>query len=137
MKNYKPVIDSYLRCVENDTFFDQFYEYFLKSDPGVEDRFLLVDFDKQRALIRKGLMSILTFLENDNVAGKVTIRRLHETHGANGMNIPLEYFVSWKICLLRTISEFDEEINESLMTHWEEVLDEGIALVHGRNEIYT
>lgn len=129
MKNVKPVINSYLRCLEHEAFFDHFYTQFFASDTDIEELFFFVDIEKQMKLIRTGMMSILTFLDDGNVGGKVTIRRLKETHGKNGMDIPTQYYHIWKTCLLNTISHFDQDMNDELMSYWDQILSRGIQMM--------
>jgi hemoglobin-like flavoprotein len=129
MTNIKPVINSYLHCLEKEGFLDRFYELFLATDERISDMFLLVDFDKQKELLRKGIMTILTFLDHESLAGKITIKRLRETHGSRGMNILPEYYELWKSCLIQTVEEYDHEFSEEIRSDWEDVLKAGIELM--------
>ncbi|MBE63858.1 MAG: hypothetical protein CMB89_15990 [Flammeovirgaceae bacterium] len=129
MSKHQTVIDSYLRCVESEDFFDQFYDYFLSADPEVDRMFRFVNFSKQKELIRKGLMSMLTFLDSGNIAGKVTFRRLRDTHGSKGMNVQGHHYELWKTCLMRTIADTDPEFDEELRLMWDAVLDKGILFM--------
>ena len=129
MSSLTAVIDSYLRCVEDDRFFDQFYTIFLESDPFVKQKFALVDLEKQQVLIRRGLMSILTHLDDGNLAGKVTLRRLRESHGEQGMGVKAHHYTLWKDALLQTIEIIDPKYDESLARLWAQALDHGIALM--------
>ena len=129
MSRFSAVIDSYLRCVEDERFFEQFYSLFLQSDPFVRQMFARVDFKQQHTLIRRGLMSILTYLDDGNLAGKVTLRRLKETHGGQGMHIQSKHYKLWKDALLKTIEIIDPQYDEALGKLWTEALEHGIMLM--------
>ena len=134
MKDVEPVINSYLHCLEKDGFLDRFYELFLNTDERISDMFLLVDFDKQKDLLRKGIMTILSFLDHESLAGKITIKRLRETHSSRGMNILPEYYQIWKSCLIQAVSEYDHEFSDEIRSYWENVLDKGIELISSENQ---
>mgnify|MGYP000574957981 CR=1 FL=1 len=129
MTNIKPVINSYLHCLEKEGFLDRFYELFLTADERISDMFLLVDFDKQKELLRKGIMTILTYLDHESLAGKITIKRLRETHGSRGMNILPEYYEIWKSCLIQAVEEYDHEFSDEIKAGWQKVLNEGVSLM--------
>ena len=129
MQDVKPVINSYLHCLVKEDFLDRFYELFLISNEEIHDMFVMVDFDKQKELVKKGIMTILSYLDHESLAGKITIRRLRKTHGPEGMKIKPEYYQIWKRCLIQTVSEFDHEFDEHIRSLWEKTLDEGIKLM--------
>lgn len=129
MSRFTPVVDSYLRCIEDESFFVRFYEVFLESDPFIKKMFADVDFENQRNLIRRGMMSILTYLNEDSVAGKVTLRRLKGTHGPEGMNIQLTHYNIWRDTMLQTVKAVDTEMDDDLANLWREALDRGIMLM--------
>jgi len=129
MSKYKPVINSYLRCIENSNFIYRFYEIFLSKDENIKSMFAHVDFDKQTKLLRHGLLSMITYLDQESSAGKFTFDRLRETHGTGGMDIKPEQYSIWKESMLQTIEEIDTEFNAEIKSNWIEVLDTCIRMI--------
>lgn len=134
MSQYRPVIDSYLRCIDQTYFIPRFYEHFLASDEFIKGMFQHVDFQKQHNLLRHGLMSMISYLDQHSLAGKYNFERLRETHGSQGMNIKPEHYAIWKTCMIRTIAEVDPAYHPDLSEMWDEVLNTGIRMIQRENE---
>ncbi len=134
MSQYKPVINSYLRCIENKDFIYSFYDRFLASGTEIKNKFTHVDFDKQTKLLRHGLMSVITYLDQKSLAGRYMFEKLRETHGTLGMNILPEHYEIWKKSMIETIRTVDPEFSDSLEQQWNHVLDVAIRLIQHEDE---
>ena len=101
MSKYQPVIDSYVRCIEDEEFFDRFYQCFFESDPIVKHMFTHVNLEKQKELVKKGLMSMITYLDSENIEARSHFEGLRKLTVRKKMNIMHHHFnsgniASWK-----------------------------------------
>lgn len=121
------VKESYLRCTENENFIPNFYDIFLNKDPEIKKMFAGVDFKLQYDLLKRGIMSMISFLSEDGgIAGKVTFR-LRQTHSKEGMNIKTHHYLLWKESLLSTLKNIDPAWNDNIEKSWSSVIDKGIV----------
>jgi hemoglobin-like flavoprotein len=128
MSGYITIInESYNRSIRNDVI-GLFYDIFLKSHPDIAPLFSKTDFDVQKTLLKHSVLLAIMFVEGISV-GDPGIKRIRESHGKTGMNIPPELYPYWKTSFIQAISESDPEYSEQIQDAWDSVLQETIDYI--------
>ena len=68
------------------------------------------------------------FVEGITV-GDPGIKRIRESHGKSGMNIPPDLYPCWKASFIQAISDSDPEYCEQIRDAWDLVLQETIDYI--------
>jgi len=128
MNSYITIVkESYNRSIGNDVI-GRFYDIFLKSHPDIAPLFSKTDFDAQKTLLKHGVLLAIMFVEGIS-AGDPGIKRIRESHGKTGMNIPPELYPCWKTSFIQATSESDPEYSEQIRNAWDSVLQETIDYI--------
>jgi len=116
------------RCLANDRFMEIFYEGFMKSDDEIRQMFSNTDFDKQKKLLRKALLSAVTFAAGGEVA-RERLSVIRATHNRAHMNVRPELYPFWVDSLIQAVAACDTTYNERLDAEWRAVLKPTIDFI--------
>jgi len=114
--------------LSSNAFYDKFYENFLRSHPGVSERFTGVDMANQKKLLRHGL-NLLIMHADSNIAGRLGLDRIKTTHSPGYLNIPHYMYGYWHASFIKTLKEMDPDIDPEVLKHWDGVIKQGIAYI--------
>ena len=116
------------RSLANSGFIDKFYEIFIASNAEIRQMFAHTDFDKQHKLLRKALLSAVTFAAGGELARQrlITIR---ESHNRAHMNVRPELYPVWVDCLVETAAQCDPDFDQQLDREWRAVLQPAIDFI--------
>lgn len=120
--SYERVLNS---KVNNQTFFEAFYDRFLKSDPRVAEHFKHTHMDQQQKMLEKSFYKLLVFYatnSSDEFLEQVAIR-----HSKLALNIQPELYDLWLEVLIDTVTDFDPQFDDSVELAWRLVLSTGIT----------
>ena len=120
--------DSFGRtAAKNPEFFDRFYARFLRANPTIEAKFQNTDFVKQREMLKKSLIELVSFF----VSHKSTpyLEMLAAMHSKADRNIAPHLYDTWLRTLLETVADFDPEFEDSVALAWKVVLAPGIQFM--------
>ena len=124
----KNVQASYGRALWDLDFLDKFYAIFLKSHPEIGTRFANTDFEKQKDLLRHGLMSVLMFAEGQPSA-RSCLQRISETHSRENMGINPDLYPHWVDSLMQAVAKSDPKFDQALEAEWRKVIAPAIELI--------
>ncbi len=119
---------SFGRCVVDPEFLSTFYRIFLAKDPRIRRFFTATNMENQRDLLKHGLTNVVMAARGSKVAVQV-LERIRDTHSPEGMNIPSELYQHWRAALLEAVAHHDPLFTPSLGTCWEQVIDNGLAII--------
>ena len=126
------VQQSFGRCLLNKTlsnsFLDAFYEEFLASDPRIKPMFSNTDMEKQKDLLKQGLVMLLMYGKGSAMA-KSAIEQLALKHDHNHLNIEPWMYRLWVQSLLACVNKYDPNYDDALNAMWNEALDLGIGVM--------
>ncbi|WIO75049.1 hypothetical protein QP938_03845 [Porticoccaceae bacterium LTM1] len=111
--------------VDSISFFDAFYDRFLRSSKEVADKFKDTDMTKQQKMLKRSFYSLVTFFATykaDHSLEKIAIK-----HNRAHLDIRPELYDLWLECLIDTAREFDSEFTEELELVWRLVMMPGIV----------
>ena len=109
------------------TFYEQFYERFISSDPRIEKMFEETDMTHQESMLRASLSELQEFstsLKSNNYI--VTLARIH---GVRGRQVHPYSYDSWLDALVATVADVDPECGLQTELAWRLVLAPGIAFM--------
>ena len=120
------------RCLLNkafaNSFLDAFYDAFLASDPRIKPLFSKTDMEKQKDLLRHGLVMLIMYGDGSAMA-KSLIEQLATKHDHDHLNIDPRMYRLWTDSLLACVKKYDPKYEDSLSRTWTEVLEPGIAVM--------
>ena len=125
MDDIHQVRRSFARCTIKGDIVGRFYEIFLDSHPAIKPMFANTDLENQKKLLHHGINLTIMFAEGSPV-GQGGIDRISQSHCRARMNINPDLYPHWKSSLLKAISEFDPEFNDTLRAIWDRVLQKSI-----------
>lgn len=118
------------RCILNHSnpksFLDAFYDEFLASDPRIKPLFAKTDMEKQKSLLRQGLMMLIMYGNGTGLA-KTAIENLALKHNHEHLNIDPGLYRFWLKSLLTCVKKYDPKYDDQLNQMWLDVLDTGIS----------
>lgn len=120
------VMQSFGRCCKAETFFDDFYEYFLQSSDEVRQKFIATDMVAQKSLLRQGILNLVMVSRG---MPDTKLRQLGCTHSRKGFDIAPHLYDLWVHALLVTIKRHDSEYCADIRDAWIDVLNKGIAVI--------
>ena len=123
--DYATVEASYDRCLEDDTFFDTFYDKFLAMSEEIPPLFANTDFRKQKQVIRMSVR-MLVRLGAGEEATKLAINKLGESHSRRQHNIKPEWYALWLNALCESVAKHDPEYTPELEQLWRDTMKPGI-----------
>ena len=123
--DYATVEASYDRCLENDGFFDTFYEKFLAKSDEIPPLFKDTDFRKQKQMIRMSVRMLVRLGAGEEPT-KLAIRKLGESHSRRQHNIRPELYALWLDALCESIAQHDPKYTPELEQLWRDTMEPGI-----------
>ncbi len=120
--------DSLDRCLANPSFFDIFYDDFLKSSDEVRAKFHQTNFVHQKAALRLALVSIIDASAHKSghfsVLDPVAVR-----HSRAGVDIPPRLYDLWLDSLLHTVEACDARFTDKTAKLWREMFQPAIDYI--------
>ena len=126
MKPADLVMQSYGRCCRASNFFDTFYRFFLSSSPEIRAKFANTDMPAQQLLLRQGIMNIVLYARG---MPDTKLKAIGCSHARKALNINPGLYKYWADALLETIREHDPEADQDTLKAWNEIIDQGIAVI--------
>jgi len=121
------------RALLNGDVFGTFYDNFLDSDPRIPILFSSTSWEDQKALLRQGVNSVISFYEG-SATGKSAMTRIRHTHGRDRMNIPPDLYEAWVKSMVRAVEQHDQQFTPALGAMWQEVLSYGADYIRAGYE---
>tara|TARA_B100000287_G_C20060707_1_gene554288 strand:- start:24 stop:452 length:429 start_codon:yes stop_codon:yes gene_type:complete len=124
------ISQSYGRCINQPKFFDTFYKKILDSNPKIAPMFSNTDFEKQKDLLRKSIIYVITYADKPN--SHFAQQKLFEVgtiHSISNINVPPELYPYWSKSLIDTIAEFDPQFSLELEQQWYLVVEPALDLL--------
>lgn len=118
-------------CKHGPVIFDTFYAALTDHVPGVGAMFARTDMQKQNALIRMGISTLIDYACGDEAAA-VEMERLALLHDRQHLDVTPQMYPGWVDALMRMVDEYDVEQPGGLEAAWREVTAPGIALMIAR-----
>jgi len=113
--------DSFSRCMENDDFFDIFYNHFVDSSPEVAQKFQHTDIKKQKREVKASLhlaMETIVRAESDfSDLSKIT-----KLHGPDELDIPPRLYFLWLESLIYAVKKCDRQFDEVIEWVWRDAM---------------
>ena len=119
---------SYDRCLENDGFYDTFYEKFLAKSEEIPPMFANTDFRKQKQMIRMSVRMLVRLGEGKD-STKLAISKLGESHSRRQHNVRPELYDLWLDALCESIAQHDPEYTPKLEQQWRDAMQPGIEMM--------
>lgn len=116
------------RCLVNDQFIEIFYDIFMAADADIRQMFAKTDFSKQRKLLRKALLSAVTFAAGGEVA-RERLTEIRVSHNKTHMNVKPEYYPVWLDSLMQAVRTCDLQCDAKLESEWRAVLQPTIDFI--------
>jgi hemoglobin-like flavoprotein len=126
MSAIEDVSQSYGRCCAQDGFFAAFYERFMQRDPAVAVLFANTDMDKQRQLLRHGIL--LLIMHARGMPGS-KLHDLGRSHCRARMNIEAWMYDVWVDALIDTVRDYDPKWQDTLEAPWRATLATGLDIM--------
>jgi hemoglobin-like flavoprotein len=113
-------LDSLDRCLTNPTFFDVFYDHFLKSSDEVRQKFKQTDFAHQKATLRLAFLLIVE--ANAHESGRFDVLDpIAFRHSRAGADIPPRLYDQWLDSLLYAVEACDDRFTDKTVKLWRNV----------------
>ncbi|NQZ77878.1 MAG: globin [Ekhidna sp.] len=109
----------------SEGFFDDFYDELMASSESIKKKFVGVDLENQKALLKNGL-SYMIMLNKGSQMANSKVDKLGVSHSKEKLDIEPWMYDHWKKSLLATIQKHDTKIGPSLLKDWDELLQKGI-----------
>lgn len=120
------------RCLLNKKpgkdFLDDFYETFLACDPRIKPLFAKTDMQKQKDLLRQGLITLIMYA-NGSAMAKTSVEQLAVKHDRQHVKIDPALYPLWVKSLMECIKRYDPKCDLELQKLWTSVLDVGISVM--------
>ena len=126
--DYETVEASYDRCLENDAFYDTFYEKFLAKSEEIPPMFANTDFRRQKQMIRMSVRMMVRLGAGED-GTKLAINKLGESHSRRQHNIRPELYGLWLGALCESIAQYDPEYTPDLEQKWRDTMKAGIEMM--------
>ena len=126
--DYKAVEASYHRCVEEEKFFDTFYDLFLVKSEEIPPLFANTDFQKQKQVVRVSLLMMIR-IGDGREETRVAMEKLGELHSRRDRDIRPELYQLWLDTLCECVKQYDPEYSPELEQKWRDTMKPGIDLM--------
>lgn len=120
------VFQSYGRSCNNPTFYEDFYNNFMKKSPDIRAMFVNTNMDAQRALLRGGIMWLVMHARGMSDS---KIRALGESHSRGKLNVNPAFYSMWLDALMETLARHDPEFTPALEQSWRSALRPAIEQI--------
>lgn len=121
------------RCTQTDGFLDRFYGLFLAASPEIAAKFRNTDFGKQKRLLKASFYMMMLAAEC-TPEKQPLFEQIARRHARDRQDIPPYMYEIWLDCLLRAVSEFDDQYDETVERLWRAVLEPGIRYMQSKYE---
>ena len=121
---------SFGRCLTSGDLFQEFYDIFLASDPGLAPMFAHTDFERQKGLLRHGLNLALMFA-GDNPIGKSGLAKIRKSHSKTELNISPAMYPLWTESFIKAIKKMDPQCDSALENKWRDALNKAVDYIKG------
>ncbi len=115
---------SYVRCCLKKNFFDDFYEDFINSDPGIAEKFKNTDMPRQKTLLEYGILMMILFAEGQGI-GAQAMKRIATTHDIRHYKIEAKWYSFWTESLLRIVVKHDKDCTDNILQAWRKLIGFG------------
>lgn len=122
------VFQSYGRCCNSSSFFDDFYATFLASSPEVTAKFVNTDMTAQKHLLRAGILNLVLYARG---LPPTKLKALAASHSREKLDIQPHLYNYWMDSLLQTIRIHDTQSDPACLEAWRRVLSKGIEVIKG------
>ena len=126
--DYVTVEASYDRCLEDDRFYDTFYDKFLAKSEEIPPLFATTDFRRQKQMIRMSVRMMVR-LGAGEAGTKLAISKLGESHSRRQHNIPAHLYDLWLDALCESIAQHDPDYTPELEQQWRDTMKPGIEMM--------
>lgn len=109
------------RCLANDDFINVFYDVFMGTDDEIRGKFAHTDFEQQKKLLRKALLSAVTFAAGGAVAHE-RLEAIRASHNRTNLDIKPEFYPIWVDSLIKAIATCDPQYTPTLEADWRAVM---------------
>ncbi len=109
-----------------DYFFDEFYKEFKKQSKELEEMFANIDMNKQKMMLKKGLMYLVSFYSTKK-AGDFLLNLVDDHH--NRLKLTEEHYKYWMDCLIATLKKVDHKFDKNAEIGWRITLGPGIEFM--------
>jgi len=116
------------RCLAQENFIGIFYDIFMAADDNIRHMFARTDFERQKKLLRKALLSAVTFAAGGEVA-RDRLSEIRVSHNKAHMNVKPEYYPLWLDSLVLAVREADRSCDDRLEQEWRAVLQPTIDFI--------
>ncbi len=115
------------REVEEQAFFEAFYERFIASSPAVAAKFRHTDMARQRAMLKKSFYHLLAFYASSHA--DYYLQQVAISHDRAHRDIPPALYDLWLETLIDTVRDFDEQFDDDVELAWRLVMTPGIVFM--------
>lgn len=126
--DYEAVQASYDRCLQDETFFDTFYDLFLKKSEEIPPMFANTDFRKQKQMVRISVRMMIR-LGLGEPQTQQAIEKLGELHSSRDRDVRPELYELWLNALCESVKQHDPEYTPELEQKWRDTMKSGIDLM--------
>jgi hemoglobin-like flavoprotein len=116
------------RSLANSRFIEIFYEIFMATDAEIRQMFAQTEFERQKKLLRKALLSAVTFAAGGEVA-RQRLALIRESHNRAHMNVRPELYPFWVSSLVQAVARCDPEYSPQLDQEWRIVLQPAVEFI--------
>jgi len=118
------------RSLAHSRFIEIFYEIFMATDAEIRQMFEHTEFERQKKLLRKALLSAVTFAAGGEVA-RQRLALIRESHNRKHMNVRPELYGLWTNSLVKAVAQCDPNFDQQLDREWRAVLQPAIEFIAG------
>lgn len=118
-------------CAHGPVIFDTFYASLADHVPGVGPMFANTDMQKQNALIRAGIATLIDYACGD-AAAEQELGRVGILHDRQHLDVPPAMYPGWVDALMEMVAEYDPQRTETIEAGWRKVIAPGISLMIDR-----
>jgi hypothetical protein len=125
------VLASYARCRERGGFVKRFYQELWARDATIQHRFRNTNMDRQEAIMREGINTLLMFASGSVVA-RMGLDRIGELHSRQRHAVPPELYALFTDVLVDTARSLDPHWKPALEQQWRAALQPGLDYMAAR-----
>lgn len=122
--------DSFVRCINDPLFLDQFYEVFLASSDEIRAMFKDTDMGTQKAM----LMTSLVYMSDAHKDTPGLLASIAEKHDKDHLNIKPYFYALWLDRLIAAAKSIDPLFDVKTEMLWKETLQQGIDFMISKYE---
>jgi len=116
------------RSLAHNRFIEIFYEIFMATDAEIRQMFEHTEFERQKKLLRKALLSAVTFAAGGEVA-RQRLALIRESHNRRHMNVRPKLYGLWVNSLVQAVAQCDPDYDQRLDREWRTVLQPAIEFI--------